>query len=135
MQTLPDKVLAQLKAGNALTTAGVIGLFGHIQLAHAVFKLRQRGHTINARRFKAMNGKSYAEYRLEEKPAKNKAPEIGDRVRVVAKIDCDSTHQIGDEGVVTAKDPNCVLGKAVRVRVPQRNGAKLLIYVKELEVI
>lgn len=63
-QTLPDRVLEALKTQH-LSTTGVIGLFGHIQLAHAVHKLRQRGHKITTRRVRYMNGKTYAQYHLE----------------------------------------------------------------------
>jgi hypothetical protein len=134
MQTLPDKVLAHLKAGNTLTTAGVIGLFGHIQLAHAVFKLRQRGYPVKAQRFKAMNGKSYAEYRLEEKASSTTNIQVGSVVRVKR---CVSTewYRAGDEGEVVSVKPYECVDVRFRSGLGARSYGQWVVKNEELEVI
>jgi len=104
MKTIPEQVLAALKEQH-LSTTGVIGLFGHIQLAHAIHKLRKAGHVIRTKRVKYMNNKTYAQYHLEVPEVIVKKPTelaIGVRVRHNG-YDAD-INQAGRVGVVVSME-------------------------------
>jgi hypothetical protein len=60
-----EAILEHLKAGNKLTPIDALNLFGCFRLAARISDLRREGHNVLVENV-TCNGKTFAEYRLEE---------------------------------------------------------------------
>lgn len=59
-----DRILADLKAGHALTALEALQRHQCLRLAARIDELRQRGYPISVERAELENGKKVARYRL-----------------------------------------------------------------------
>lgn len=97
-ETIDDKILKHLLAGNRINQWNCIELFRYTRLSATIFNLKARGYQINDEWKKGQNQKKYKDYWLEAKRDNE------DCVIVDVKLEKDEPQQTGlDLGVVTKK--------------------------------